>query len=278
MEWTKECGLYLCGKMARFFADGDEISRSEVLSFARDSVSEDGPLRLSFAAANACELAACGKTLFFALDETGDERYRQALDDVFSLNETEPAPDSPVALYCAAPFIAEYDTRFGKKETYKFIAGQFKTVHQALFDKEKGLYRTDGDGFSIENEGYMLMALTDTVEKLDMQIYEHYRTLADLFLEAVRGLQRYGADGNSGPALHLPGEDLKKQWDLHGKLMIVYAVLKGVRLGLLDAEKYGETALMELGNLEKLCQTDKFWFSDALLQLAQAEERAVKQQ
>ena len=277
MEWTKECGLYLCGKIARFFTSRDAACRDEVLSFARDSVSENGSLRLSFAS-SACELAACGKALFFALDETGDEQYRQALANIFDLIQTEPAPDSPEALYCTAPFIAEYDNHFGKKETYKSIADQFKAVHQALFDKENGLYRTDQGGFSVENEGYMLMALADTAEKLDMQIYEHYRALADIYLEAVRGLSRYHVGGNDVPVLHLPDEDLKKPWDLNGRLMIVYAVLKGVRLGLLDAEKYGETVLMELRGIKELCSADKSWFTDALLQLVQAEERAVEQQ
>lgn len=277
MEWTKESGICLCGKIARFFSEGDAACRSEVLSFARDSVSEDGSLRLSFAA-SANELAACGKALFFALDETGDERYRQALASIFDLLKAEPAPDSPWTLYCAAPFMAEYDTRFGKKETYKLIADQFKAVHQALFDPELGLYRTDRGASSADNEGFMLMALADTAEKLDMQIYEHYRTLADLFLEAVRGLLRCRADGGGGPAFPWPGEDMINQWDLDDRRMIVYAVLKGVRLGLLDAEKYGEAACMELGNLEKPGQTDKDWFSAALLQLAHAEEKAVKQQ
>ena len=80
----------------------------------------------------------------------------------------------------------------------------------------------------------MLMALADTAEKLDMQIYEHYRTLADLLLEAARGISQK----KQYSSLLLPRNTTEETRDLSGRALIIAALQKGVRLQLLNDEKY----------------------------------------
>ena len=70
--------------------------------------------------------------------------------------------------------------------------------------------------------GTYMAALADTAEQMDIQIYEHYRCLADLLLEAAQAFIQ-------GNGWHDP--------------LAVYAVLKGIRLGLLDEERYLGPAL-----------------------------------
>ena len=115
-----------------------------------------------------------------------------------------------------------------------------------LFDQGTGLYHTENKKFSLADEGWMLLALADTAEKLDMQIYEHYRTLADLLLEAVRIPYRKGKD-----MLHFfPHDEIgEKTADLSGQAMMAAAMLKGIRLQILNEEKYLPLAMSGQGNL-----------------------------
>ena len=174
--WTFGNGMIMSGLIAVSRVTGDEEYKRAVLDFMRNSVSAEGTILP--APASTTDLVSCGKALFFALDETGEERFRKALDAVASEVNMAPLPDTPKGLYAIAPFLAEYDTRFGGKQAYKAIANHFKAVHQTLFDRKTGLYCTDVSRFSILNEGFMLMALADTAQKMDIQIYEHYPTLA----------------------------------------------------------------------------------------------------
>lgn len=266
-EWTQESSLFLDGLIALFRASGDPDLRSAALDFMDRSVSAEGVL-LPASHCRLEDLAACGKALFFALDETEEYRYETALDFVARQIKASPLPDTPAGLYAVMPFLAEYDTRFGGKQAHKAIAAHFSAVHKALFDSENDLYRAENGSFSLRDEGFMIMALADTAEKLDVMIYEHYRTVADLFLEAVRRAYRSGAHG----LFNLPCENTEP--DHTGRLMIVYAVMKGVRLGLLDEEKYLPAALSMDRELSAACGTEEARKSGVWL-LARAEAKEV---
>ena len=267
-EWTFDGGLLLNVLTAMFRASGKEEYRRAALAFLEKNVSAEGAILPT--PANTLDLAACGMALFFALDETGEERYKKALDAVAGCIMERPLPNTPAGLYAVAPFLAEYDTRFGGKQAYKALAGQFKSVHQALFDQETGLYLSENRKFSLADEGFMLLSLADTAEKLDMQIYEHYRTLADLLLEAVRIPYRKGKD-----ILHFfpQEENGEETLDLSGQAMMAAAMFKGVRLGILNEEKYLPLAMSGQGNLFALyaagisCEPGPW-----MLLLAEAEE------
>lgn len=243
LEWTIKDGMMLNGLIAMFRATGEDEYKRSVLSCLDKNISEDGSSFLC----HECSiegLAACGKSLFFALDETGAEKYKKALDSIAFRVKEKSLPNTPSGLYAVAPFLAEYDTRFGGKQAYKAMAEHFKAVHQAQFDWETGLYRTKEGGTSSLDEGWMRLALADTAEKLDMMIYEHYRTLADLFLEAVRTSYQKGTEWKA----LLSGEDTEKT--LSGYALNVSALLKGIRLQLVDEEKYLPHALFANANLK----------------------------
>ena len=106
------------------------------------------------------------------------------------------------------PDRAAYDVCFGGRREAGQIAALFLRARRELTDP------TDGD--------YMA-ALADTLEQMDIQLYEHYRVLADLLLEAAQK-----SVGSRDPK-------------------IVNALIKGVRLGLLDPEKYLPSARAEEG-------------------------------
>ena len=269
-EWTFSSGLFLNGLISLFRASDQKACRRAALTWLESAVSADGGF-LPAAPVSPMDAAECGKALFFALDETGDERYQKALDALANRVKAAPPPDTPEGLYALAPFLTEYDTRFGSKQTYKEIAHRFKAVHQEMLDPEKGLYCKKDGLFSIRDEGFMLLALTDTAEKMDMQLYEHYRILADLLLEAVRLPYRKGTD----QLFDIPGGDTERKPDYTGNIMTLSALLKGIRLGLLDEEKYRLKAMLELLYLEMCCE-DVEVCHPGVWMLAQAEGKEAR--
>ena len=251
-EWTFSGGLFLNGLIAMYRASGKIEYRSAALGWMEKNVSSEGAILQ--APVCTMDLAACGKALFFALDETGGEPYKMALDAVADRVKEKHLPDTPAGLYAVMPFLAEYDTRFGGRQTYKAMSHQFQAVHQAMFVPEKGLYCAEDGRFSILDEGFMLMALADTAETLDMQIYEHYRTLADMFLETVRCLLTYRIQ-----EIGLLTDSVIDSDDLltmDGNLMTAYALFKGIRLGLLEDEKYMPIALQMVSAMHNTCGSD----------------------
>ncbi len=124
-----------------------------------------------------------------------NELYLKQLSDQWELLDGEERLQ-PRNLYLCMPARAAWDTRFGGGRGARGIADAFASARASLMD---GLY---------------MAALADTLEHMNIQLYEHYRVLADLLLEGARNA--------------LPITDAR----------VLYAVLKGVRLGLLDPEKY----------------------------------------
>ena len=138
----------------------------------------------------------------------------------------------PQNLYLYQPMHAEYDVRFGGRKDARQIAALCKTARERLADVTDGFY---------------MMALIDTLEKMDDQLYEHYRVLADLLLEAAQ------------QALHT--QDVRCQ----------YALMKGVRLGLLDPEKYLPAARAAFEKAQCTLQNQDYY------RLAQDEYGRTKQ-
>ena len=118
----------------------------------------------------------------------------------------------------------------------------------------------------------ILIALADTVEQMDIQLYEHYRTLVDLFREAVPGILRWAdpATGLYWQVIDHP-EAEGNYLETSGSSMVLYAILKGVRLGLLDDEKYLAPALSAFNSLtaEKLRRgEDGLWHLEGICSVA----------
>ena len=114
--------------------------------------------------------------------------------------------------------------------------------------------------FWLRSMGWYLMALIDCIDKMDEQLYEHYRALIDLFREAVSGITPY-ADPATGLYYQvIDRADVAGNYlETSGSAMVIYALLKGVRLGVLDGEKYQASALKAFESLtaQKLFRDEK---------------------
>ena len=285
--WNYEDGCVLVGCIDLYQASGESLYRDFVLRYLEQVISPDGQITNYPADKYNIDSSNCGKALFFAYDETGDERYKKALDYLmdrlahhprcacgnFWHKEIYPEQIWLDGLYMAQPLRVEYDMRFGGKQWAADVAKQFSNVRAYLYDEDKKLYYHACDmlkqqpwanketgkspNFWLRSMGWYLMALIDCIDKMDEQLYEHYRVLIDLFREAIAGIRRY-ADPATGLYYQvIDRADVENNYlETSGSAMILYAMLKGVRLGLLDREDYAAYASAAFESLtrEKLRQ------------------------
>ena len=219
-----------------------------------------------------------GKTLFELYDLTGKEKYRKAIDLIYSQIELMPRTANGSfwhkdiypnqvwldGLYMGLPFYMEYETRFNNKKNYDDIYSQFRFVIENLRNPINGLYYhaidTSKESFWCDKvtglsqnvwlraTGWYTMALLDTLDKAD-STDERYAAdnemLKKAFVDVVDAMLKY--QDESGMWYDVPnfgGMD-KNYLETSGSAIMAYAMYKGVRLGFLGEEyrQYAKKAM-----------------------------------
>ena len=223
-----------------------------------------------------------GRTLFGLYDITGKEKYRVAMDTLYSQLQSQPrTPEGGFwhkavypnqmwldGLYMAQPFYAEYNVRYvsdstARAENFRDIAHQFSLVYDKTFDPETGLLRHAWDSshemFWCNEEtgqsahswgralGWYAMALVDVIEILPAG--EEKDTLIGLLDNVYQVLPLF-ADISTGmwyQVLDRPYAD-GNYLEATCSAMFTYAWLKGCRLGVLgnlEGAKQAYESLLE---------------------------------
>ena len=267
--WNYEDGCVLKGCADLYRATGDAVYKDFVMQYMETFVEPDGSIPNYEMRQYNIDSINSGKALFFALSETGDARYRTAIE--FHMQRLREHPRCACGnfwhkqlypnqiwldgLYMAQPFYMEYEMRYHKMENIGDIAQQFKNVRRWLYDAEKGLnyhaydearvqFWADKEtglsqNFWLRSTGWYLMALIDCIELCSEQLYEHYRALVDIFRESMRGLLRWQDEETGLFYQVIDRADVEDNYlETSGSAMAAYALYKGVRLGVLDTEKY----------------------------------------
>lgn len=268
-RWNYEDGCTLTGVRYLYDAAGDSLFRDYILSYLDRRIASNGAIPSYPSEGQQLDSFNAGKLLFFALDETGEERYRRALDFLMDELKRHPRcgngsfwhkdiyPDQIWldGLYMLEPLYAEYETRFGGEEHYSDILLQFQNARTFLCDEEKHLFYHAYDeakqqpwadpetghspNFWSRAEGWFLMALTDTYEKLDPRVYEIRRYLSDLLDYSLDGILRYRSREDGLIYQVIDRADIPENYtETSGSAMCAYAVMKGCRLGMIQEEKY----------------------------------------
>lgn len=287
-EWN-----YIDGCMIKAILEMYSITREKkYLTFADEfidyRVNEDGSIAgYSVEKYNIDDVNA-GKTLFELYDLTGKEKYRKAIELVYSQVQTQPRTKEGNfwhkkiypnqiwldGLYMGQPFYMEYETRFNNKKNYPDIFQQFFHVFELLRDKETGLYYHAYDSsremfwcnketglsqnFWLRAIGWYSMALLDTLDKCDPAGYEEeYGKLKQIFIELMESMLNYQDEsGMWYQVVNMGGRD-RNYLETSGSAIMAYALLKGVRLGFLPESyrQYGKKAMD--GICEKYLNTEE---------------------
>ena len=214
------------------------------------------------------------KNLFTLCDLTGKDRYRAGIEMIYRQIRNQPRTKDGSfwhkkiypgqvwldGLYMAQPFYMEYETRCNGMRSCLDIVRQFLCARRRLRDETTGLYYHGYDetrtmywadpktgrsqNFWLRAIGWLACALTDTLEKMDEQLYYEYRQLSAMLKELVDALLPYQQGcGMFYQVVDRPNES-GNYLETSGTLLIAYSVLKAVRLELLPSRyrAYGERA------------------------------------
>lgn len=278
--WNYEDGCVMLGSIMLYRITKDDFYKEFVIHYTDAFINEDGTINHYSKEEYNIDSINSGKALFFLYEETGQEKYRLAIENLMDQLRSHPRTQCGNfwhkkiypnqiwldGLYMAQPFYMAYETKYHNKENYNDIINQFKNVRKYMYQEEKGLYYHAYDeakiqpwadkrtgcspNFWLRAMGWYLIALVDTMDEMAEEIYEHYRLLQGIFKEAVKGILKY-----QDPETKLFYQVIDKPevegnyLETSGSAMVAYAILKGCRMGILSKEKYagiGEAILMSL--------------------------------
>lgn len=207
-----------------------------------------------------------GKNLFTLYDLTGAQRYREAIETLYRQLETQPRTQEGNfwhkkiypwqvwldGAYMAQPFYMEYEARFRDGKGCRDSIQQFLNIHKHMRDPKTGLYYHGYDesrrmywadpetgcspNFWLRALGWFLVAMVDVLERVDQSQVNEYTALSNMLRQTAGAMVRF-QDKDTGmfwqvvDKAGVPGNYLETS----GSALFAYAMLKGVRLGVLPA-------------------------------------------
>ncbi len=262
--WSYTHGLVLLGMERLYNQTGNEAYADYIQRYADHFINANGDIdTLRIAEFNIDSINA-GKMLFALYERTGDMRYRHAMDRLREQLEWQPRTHTGGfwhklkypwqiwldGLYMGQPFYAQYEKSFGDDPAaFDDIVNQFVVIEQKTRDAETGLLYHAWDesalmewadpetgrspGFWSRAMGWYAMAIVDTIEHLP-QGHEGRVVLGGILTRLVDALLRF--QDETGLWYQVPDQGAREgNWlEASGSSMFVYAIARGVRLGLLD--------------------------------------------
>ncbi|WP_339316140.1 glycoside hydrolase family 88 protein [Paenibacillus sp. FSL R10-2734] len=267
--WTYDYGVVLNGFEWLWKQTGD----SKYLQFIQDHmdyfIQEDGSVKGYHLEEYNIDHINNGKLLFTLYKETKQEKYKQASTLLRKQLETHPRTSEGAfwhkniypyqiwldGLYMGAPFYLAYLLAFEEGVGLEDVTKQFILSEKHTKDSETGLLYHAWDeqrvqpwcdpetglspNFWARSLGWYLMALVDVLELLPSE-HSDYPELVRILNDTLTAVKKY-QDAESGVWYQVVnlGERKGNYLEASASSMIVYAMAKGIRLGVLEASWYG---------------------------------------
>lgn len=263
-DWNYIDGCMIKAVLEMYAITGDKDYLEFADEFIDYRVREDGSIDGYDVEELNIDNVNAGKTLFELYDLTGKEKYRKAIDLVYSQIEKMPRtregnfwhkniyPNQVWldGLYMCQPFYMEYETRYNGKKNCGDIYGQFETVVRQMRDSETGLYYHAYDSskemfwcdkvtglsqnFWLRALGWYSMALLDTMDKADQEDVEEIGKMKRVFRELIDSMVKYQDESGMWYQVVNFGGMEGNYLETSGSAIFAYAILKGVRLEYLE--------------------------------------------
>lgn len=267
-SWNYIDGCMITAILGMYENTGDEKYLKFADEFTSFYIEEDGHIKFYDMEEYNLDNINAGKNLYKLYDLTGKEKYRKAIDVLYKQLQGQPRTASGNfwhkliypnqvwldGLYMTQPFYMAYETRFNKMGNYMDIYHQFLNVEKNMKDAETGLYYHAFDesremfwcdqvtglsqNYWLRSLGWFAMALVDTLEEMDEQIFYEYRKLMSMFKDFVDSMIQY-QDEETSMWYQVPdkGDREGNYLETSGSAMMSCAIMKAVRLGYLP-ERY----------------------------------------
>lgn len=221
-----------------------------------------------------------GKTLFDLYKLTGKEKYRKAIDTIYSQVKNQPRTKEGNfwhkkiypnqvwldGLYMGQPFYMQYEIEYNNCENCMDSFNQFLNVYKIMKDEKTGLYYHGYDSskevfwadketglsqnFWLRALGWYAMALIDTIDIMPNTMAEQKNKLEEIYKEYILSLLKFQDESGMWYQVVDKGDKEGNYLEASGSAILAYAIMKSVRLGILDDSyyKYGEKAFNGICN------------------------------
>ncbi len=268
--WNYIDGCMMTSLLNLFYLTNDNKYLEFVDNFIDYYVFEDGTIRGYKLETYNVDNINEGRVLFDLYELTKKEKYKKAIDLLYSQIKNQPRTKEGNffhkliykdqvwldGLYMAQPFYTLYAMHYDKDKIDDIIM-QFKNVYEIMYDKEKHLYYHGFDSskemfwadkktglsksFWLRSIGWYTVALIDVYDFLKDD--PRRAAIAKIFTITIKGILEY-----MHPEKNMFYQVVDKMYEkgnyleASGSAMIAYAILKGVRLNILE-DSYKETGL-----------------------------------
>ena len=272
--WNYIDGCMILALLEIYQATGEKQYYDFADAFINHRVKEDGKIDGYSVEEYNIDNVNAGKTLFQLYEINGKEKYRKAIDLIYSQVQTQPRtaegnfwhkkiyPNQVWldGMYMGQPFYMEYETKFNNKKNYPDIFSQFANVVKYLRDEKTGLYFHGYDAskevFWCDKEtglsqhywlralGWYSMALLDTLYKCEPgeEYQAEYENLKAVYVDMMDSMLKFQDETGLWYQLPALGGKEPNYLETSGTAIMAYCLLKGVRLGFLP-ESYREYGL-----------------------------------
>lgn len=275
---------YIDGCMIKAILDLYAIKGDEkFLKFADDFidyfVQEDGSIKSYDPAEFNIDNVNAGKTLFELYKLTGKEKYRKAIETIYSQVKFQPrTPEGNFwhkliypyqvwldGTYMGQPFYMQYEVEYNDCKNCMDSYNQLMNVYNTLRDEKTGLYYHGYDSckmafwadketglsknFWLRALGWYAMALIDTISVMPDNMENEKAQLASNYKELIDSMLKFQAPNGMWYQVVDKAEEVDKNGkknylETSGSSIFAYAIMKSVRMGILDESyfEYGEKA------------------------------------
>ncbi len=262
-NWNYVDGCMMTALLALSDITGDSRYLDFVHSFISDFISDDGSIRTFDENKHTLDDINEGRVLIPLWKTFGEEKFRRAADLLREALNHQPRtfegnwwhkqiyPDQVWldGVYMAQPFAAAYEKTFGSGD-YSDILKQIDTIYLRMRDPVTGLYYHGYDAsrkafwcdpetglsknFWLRAIGWFSVALADLLEILPA---DSRGNIEEIFSRLMHDLLAF-SDPETGMYYQVVDQACADENYLEssGSSMIAYAMLKGVRLGILPEE------------------------------------------
>lgn len=272
--WNYIDGCMILALLEIYQATGEKQYYDFADAFIDYRVKEDGQIDGYEVEEYNIDNVNAGKTLFQLYEINGKEKYRKAIDLIYSQVQNQPRTKEGNfwhkkiypnqvwldGMYMGQPFYMEYETKFNNKKNYADIFSQFANVVKYLRDEKTGLYFHGYDEsrevFWCDKEtglsqhywlralGWYSMALLDTLYKCEPgeEYQAEYENLKAVYVDMMDSMLKFQHESGLWYQLPALGGKEPNYLETSGTAIMAYCLLKGVRLGFLP-ESYREYGL-----------------------------------
>ena len=279
-EGSKSTWNYIDGCMIKAIIELFLITRNHRYldfadAFTGSFVREDGSIESYDPKEYNLDHVNAGKTLFDLYKLTGKEKYRRAMDTVYSQLKEQPRTSTGNfwhkkiyphqiwldGLYMAQPFYMQYEAEYNGCKNCEDSYQQFLQVYGRMRDPLNGLYyhayddsrqmfwcdKVTGlsENFWLRAMGWYAMALIDTMEVMPESMACQKARLNAIYKELIDAMLPY-QDQATGMWYQVVnrGGIAPNYLEESGSAIFAYAIMKSVRLHYLPEEyfKYGQKA------------------------------------